>query len=199
MTDLCILAQKYGSDKCPAIGHTYTPEYHDILSSLRETTTAMLEIGIGNKPLMDGLVKNYVPGASLRMWRDYFPKATVSTCDILPDVLFQEDRINSYLCDQSNPESLLNMCNEIKNKSGIESFDLILDDGSHVTEHQTTSFRTLWRFLRPGGIYIIEDIFDRTVDHFIRLPHELKFNAEIIKVHRGTYYQDYFIAYRKLS
>jgi hypothetical protein len=38
------------------------------------------------------------------------------------------------------------------------TFDVILDDGSHVPGHQILSLTTLWPLLVPGGVYIIEDI-----------------------------------------
>lgn len=36
-------------------------------------------------------------------------------------------------------------------------FDIILDDGSHISEHIITSFTTLFSELKPGGLYVIED------------------------------------------
>jgi hypothetical protein len=35
---------------------------------------------------------------------------------------------------------------------------LIIDDGSHIPEHQLSTFNTLFDILLPGGTYIIEDI-----------------------------------------
>ena len=37
-------------------------------------------------------------------------------------------------------------------------YDFILDDGSHVPFHMVLSFMELWPSVRPGGIYIIEDL-----------------------------------------
>jgi hypothetical protein len=38
------------------------------------------------------------------------------------------------------------------------SFDLVVDDGSHMWEHQLNLFRYLYAFVRPGGYYILEDL-----------------------------------------
>merc|ERR1712029_878213 len=38
------------------------------------------------------------------------------------------------------------------------NFDIIIDDGSHVPNHQLVSFETLWPSIKPGGMYIVEDI-----------------------------------------
>jgi len=37
-------------------------------------------------------------------------------------------------------------------------FDIILDDGSHITSHQKQSFETLFPGLKSGGFYIVEDV-----------------------------------------
>jgi hypothetical protein len=37
-------------------------------------------------------------------------------------------------------------------------FDFILEDGSHNANHQMISFASLFKYVKPGGIYILEDI-----------------------------------------
>jgi hypothetical protein len=203
-TELCRLAQKYNVDKCPHVDskyptHTYTPQYHAILNSMRDSVKSILEIGIGNNPLMDSILNNYKPGASLRMWRDYFPHAKIYACDILKEVLFRDDRIACFQCDQNSVPSLINLCDQIQIEGGEKQFDIILDDGSHQKEHQNTSFVTLWNFVKPGGVYIIEDVHSTHLDFFSKLPEKMGFNnAEIVQVHRGDWDGDNFIAYRKV-
>ena len=86
MTRLCELAEKYGSDKTPSIFHGYTPFYDELLKD--RDVKRVLEIGIGNVACMNH-VKDYKPGASLRMWRDYFPKNFLRV-DNDPGVLFND-------------------------------------------------------------------------------------------------------------
>jgi hypothetical protein len=38
------------------------------------------------------------------------------------------------------------------------NFDVVIDDGSHVPEHQLISFESLWPAVKPGGLYIVEDL-----------------------------------------
>mgnify|MGYP003345952491 CR=1 FL=1 len=38
----------------------------------------------------------------------------------------------------------------------IGNCDMIIDDGSHILEHQIISFKTLWKYC--NDIYIIEDV-----------------------------------------
>jgi len=37
-------------------------------------------------------------------------------------------------------------------------FDIIIDDGGHTMNQQKTSFLNLLSLVRPGGIYVIEDL-----------------------------------------
>ena len=41
---------------------------------------------------------------------------------------------------------------------GCTQFDMILDDGQHFIDHQLKSFDILFKNVKPGGYYIIEDI-----------------------------------------
>ena len=65
-SELCVLGKKYNVDKSPFFGrHTYTPEYHNLLKDKKDDINKVLEIGIGNIPLMSHLTNNnYRPGAS---------------------------------------------------------------------------------------------------------------------------------------
>jgi hypothetical protein len=62
------------------------------------------------------------------------------------------DRIEIEYMDQSNLEDLC----RIAMKHG--PFDIVIEDGSHLWEHQTTTLRTLFPFVRPEGIYVVEDL-----------------------------------------
>ena len=62
--------------------------------------------------------------------------------------------IHTFYCDQSDAEKL--------EKEVIaerpEGWDIVIDDGSHVPAHNIISFEVLWKNVRPGGIYVVEDI-----------------------------------------
>ena len=102
--DLTFYIEKYGSDKRAS---RYTLIYHPLLNHLRDTTNAVLEIGVGTlQPEIPStftgnirLYPHYPPGGSLRAWRDYFPNANVYGVDIAEDCKFTEDRISTYICD----------------------------------------------------------------------------------------------------
>jgi len=152
MRPLIPLARKYCCDKL--FTHSYIPFYEELFDGME--VKRLLEIGIGYEELMTPFVPKYIHGASLKMWEEYFPEAEIFGCDIRKDTLFNEGRIRTYVCDQSNPRSLENLITWIG-----EDFDVIIDDGSHVTEHQIIAARTLIPHLNhEGGVYIIEDVKD---------------------------------------
>jgi hypothetical protein len=141
--NLTMLARIHGTDKAGA--HSYTPLYERHLRSLRRHPIKLLEIGIGGPSSTWG-------GASLRMWRDYFPRAEVHGLDIL-DKDIAEPRICVHKGDQSD-EAVLH---DLASRCG--PFDVIIDDGSHVGEHIRASFGALFSdHLNPGGFYVIEDM-----------------------------------------
>lgn len=132
-TDLCLLFEKYGSDKCDQIFHTYSRFYYSIFLPRQNSVKNFLEIGIGTKDLMIPIVgSKYKEGASLKAWRDFFPNAIVYGLDIDKSVLFEDDRIKCYYVDQSKESSLIETSQKIFEENSINSFDAIIDDGSHA-------------------------------------------------------------------
>jgi hypothetical protein len=159
MTELCKLAEKYYVDKCPKYNHYYTPEYHKLLNEKKYSS--MLEIGIGYPELMKKFTcNNYKSGASLFMWRDYFKDCIIHGADI-KNFTINEENIVIHQCDQSNCESLETMMNTI----GI--MDFIIDDGSHILEHQILTFQTLNKYC--NDMYIIEDIQPENIEKICSL------------------------------
>lgn len=161
-TRLCDLAKKYGCDKTVSIFHDYTPFYDQLLQG--RTVTRVLEIGIGSVASMSH-VKDYKPGASLRMWREYFPEAVIWGLDNDPGVMINEERIRSLPCDQGNQQSLTRVAYDLGGH-----FDLIIDDGSHQLKHQALTANTLIpKLLSPTGVYVIEDVIWRW-ELYVMLP-----------------------------
>jgi hypothetical protein len=154
MTLLCELAYKYCTDKGvgkATIGHSYTPFYYELLKDKRETIKKVLELGTGTPDTMR--IEGYKVGGGLRMWRDFFPNAQIYGADIRPDSVFKEDRIESFLCDLSKRDNLL----ELIDKTGTD-IDLLVDDASHLVDQQILAVLTLMPLLKKDVIYVIEDI-----------------------------------------
>lgn len=160
MTELCDLAFKYGSDKCPKIHHNYTPFYNTLLKSRRLTIKKVFEIGIGNFATMGKWNPNYIDGASLKMWKDYFPNAQIYGMDILPEAMIEESRIETFTGNQGSQVDL----DEILKNTG-KDIDLVIDDGSHLYYHQVFTCTHLMSVLNNNVLYIIEDVLsNKTIE-----------------------------------
>lgn len=139
--------------------HTYINEYEKLLNEYRENST-VLEIGI-------------CQGESLKMWVEYFINSKVYGIDIT-DVyikdLIEENKYNIIIGNACS-EDILKQLNNL-------TFDVIIDDGSHLINDQISSFNILKNIMKPNGIYIIEDVnnLDSTIDRY----KELHNNVEII-------------------
>ena len=152
MTVLCDLAYKYGTDKCPQLKHNFTEFYHEMFRDRREQVRKVVEIGIGCIP------PAFNKGASLYMWRDYFPNATIYGADINPHLLIEDDRIETILCDKRSQKDLENLL-----KFTGYDVDLFVDDGSHKPEDQVFTCLSVMPLLGKDAIYVIEDVGHREI------------------------------------
>ena len=127
-TDLCEIMTACGSDKAEPF-HNYTVLYDWLLSRFRKEPLFIFELGLGtNRPgAPSSMGPNFIPGASLRGWKQYFPKAEIVGADIDRDILFQEERIRTFWTDQRNPSAIRSLWNAV----GDLLFDIIIDDGLH--------------------------------------------------------------------
>jgi hypothetical protein len=126
-----------------------------------------------------------IPGASLRVWRDFFKKAIIYGGDIDEKTLFKEKRILTYYMNQLDPNSIKSMWKKINKVN----FDIIIDDGMHSYESSFIMFKNCFSKLRPGGIYFIEDLNYR---YLKKLKQSLsKYNPLIIELTSKKHnYQD---------
>ena len=142
--DLPRLAEVCGTDKMGV--HKYAIHYQRHLAHLKHANFNLLEIGVGGHDAPD------VGGASLRMWKAFFPKANIYAIDIFDKSRLEEPRIRIFRGSQADPDFLRRVIAE------IGRVDVVIDDGSHVNEHVLASFHTLFPLLSVGGVYAIEDL-----------------------------------------
>jgi len=183
ITPLCKIAFQYGTDKCPQLVHFYTQFYYELFKDRRETVKKVMELGIGHYRKMKFLDKifdprlnrNYERGASLKMWRDFFPNAQIYGIDNEPECMFEDERIKTFIGDEYSAKDWV----DIIEKTGTD-IDLFVDDGSHYRRHQLFTAQTLLPLFKKDIIYIIED-----VPHPEWLAEKLKnlsgFDCQIIK------------------
>lgn len=141
--DLTELAREFRTDKWGT--HRYTPHYQRHLEHLRRTRFTLLEIGIG------GYARERQGGASLRMWKHFFPRAQIVGLDIEDKSFVEKARIHTYQGSQVDEALLCRIVDEADNLL------VVVDDGSHRPEHIRESFRILFPLLPDGAVYAIED------------------------------------------
>jgi hypothetical protein len=137
------LAMELGTDK--AGSHHYTQHYERHLRHLKKERFTLFEIGIG----VDTAKRK--AGASLRMWRTYFPHAQVVGLDIEDRSDLDGKRLRTYQGSQADGDLMRRIV------ADAGSVEVIIDDGSHRSEHVRESFAVLFPLLAEGGIYVIED------------------------------------------
>jgi len=105
----------------------------------------MMEIGIQS-------------GGSMLMWQHAFGDNLdlLLGADINPNTKAWErfgDNVKVAIGSQADPAFL----SQVK-ENYSDGFDIILDDGSHVPNHMFITFVSMWPSIRPGGVYLIEDV-----------------------------------------
>jgi hypothetical protein len=120
--------------------HNFTEPYEYFFRHVRQTASKMLEIGIAE-------------GGSLDLWKEYFPRAVIYGIDIDDKSRLDSKRIRTFIADQSDRTQL----EAFGNKFG-GNYDIIIDDGGHSMNQQQMSFGFLFKYVKPGGFYVIEDV-----------------------------------------
>jgi hypothetical protein len=158
-TTLCEIMERHGSDKGSRniSHHNYTKLYYELFKNRISDVLRIFELGLGtnNTKLPSNMGENGVPGASLRGWAEFFPNSSIYGADIDREILFNTDRITTFYCDQTNPQSITDMWD---NDCLKEGFDIIVEDGLHEFDANVCFFENSIHKLKKGGIFIIEDI-----------------------------------------
>jgi len=122
----------------------YFPVYEKVFGARRHEALRILEIGVYR-------------GASLKLWREYFthPDTCIAAIDIQPGCAEMDDparNVHVRIGDQTDQAFLRAVVEE------FGPFDLIIDDGSHISSHMIGSFNSLFLDgLKDPGIYLVED------------------------------------------
>jgi hypothetical protein len=129
------------SDSDKHYWHRYTETYRAALANFAPVRQ-VVEFGV-------------LHGASIRWLAEWFPDAAIIGADILPQrPEWPEDaRIGYRQVDQADRAAIRAML------AGIAGdVDLIIDDGSHVPQHQAVCLAEGMARVRNGGLYVLEDI-----------------------------------------
>lgn len=156
--ELLRIGTEHQTDK---VTHGFLPYYENLLGHLKTEKINFLEIGV-------------FFGASIKMWKDYFTNGEIYGMDtfeglqgngnIFPNpTLFYDnwktgniDRVKLFKCDQSKEIELYNFVKYCEDNNIL--FDVILDDASHLMRDQQITLSILFKLLKKGGYFIVEDI-----------------------------------------
>ena len=93
-------------------------------------------------------------GGSLEMWRKYFgPESTIYGVDLEEACrVYEGDGVRIFVGDQGDRSFWKRF------KKEVPFVDVVIDDGGHAPDEMRVTFEELMPILRPGGVYICEDI-----------------------------------------
>ena len=134
-------AQPSKQDNKKIIAHGYAKIYEKYLKDNKDKISSVLELG------------SFYGNASAAFFF-YFKNAQIYSADINPDMyLYRSKRLKNFYTDTSSKSSI---------KKNILSknikFDLIIEDASHMLKDQIISLFTLFKTLKAGGLFIVEEI-----------------------------------------
>lgn len=121
--------------------HSYVDVYEKILAPYRNRCD-LLEIGIAQ-------------GMGLKLFGDYFSTdSTITGLDLSLtfDTKEFDSRFTFITGDATKPE--------IVEKLGGKMFDVVIEDASHQQADQVATFKLLKSHVKPGGLYVIEDVLN---------------------------------------
>jgi 23S rRNA U2552 (ribose-2'-O)-methylase RlmE/FtsJ len=127
----------------------YLEIYDRHFSMFRNRPIKMLEIGVFG-------------GGSMQMWKSYFGSdIKIYGIDINPECKnHEDDNIEIFIGSQADRNFLKDVMDKIGN------VDILIDDGSHMVDHQIVTFEELYKYVNPGGIYLCEDLHTSYWPHY---------------------------------
>lgn len=157
--------------------HTYLETYDRLFEPYRYECS-FLEIGLAL-------------GDSINLWDKYFVNSYIYGVDI--SIVFdtnisRHNWVTIFQADAAKKEFIENV--NVKNAK----YDIVIDDGSHMTQDQIDTFNLLKHQMNEGGLYILEDILalDQEREKYLAL-HD---NCEIIDMRDSGRFDNVLIIYK---
>ena len=119
----------------------YPDIYHRHFAAFRGKAVTVVEFGVSY-------------GGSAQMWREYFgPRARLYGIDINPKCKqWERPWFQVFIGDQADRQFLREIARE------IGPIDILMDDGGHKPPEQIATFEELYPLVKPGGVYLVEDL-----------------------------------------
>lgn len=138
MKSLHELGLEHGTDKASV--HRYLDFYERWLGKWRNEPVRVLEMGV-------------LGGNSLRMWDEYFPNPEARIYGLELEAAYWKPGLDSKMGVIVGSQSDHRIAD-----SFVEQFDVIVDDAGHFGRDQMIALELWLPKVKPGGIYIIEDL-----------------------------------------
>lgn len=144
------LGIKHGTDKAlhKYLGLSYLDIYENLFGHMRRASSdvTLLEIGVKD-------------GSSLRMWKEWLPGARIIGFDIDPACAsVAEDNIEIWIGNQGDYKTWDRVLGRDEFDDSNIYFDVVIDDGSHLTPQTIAAFESLYPQVESDGWYCIEDM-----------------------------------------
>ena len=145
-------------------GHKYQKFYESYFNEYKNKKIDILEIGA-------------FKGNATASFYFYFKNANIKSGDIFPDLFrYKSQRIENFFLDNSKESELTNKLINTNNK-----FDIIIEDAGHYLKDQIISLFMLFRTLKSGGIFVIEELDFPDVRRDMNILNEKPTLREILK------------------
>lgn len=120
--------------------HSYLRVYNSLLAPYRDSARVVCEIGV-------------LDGGSLLLWEQFFARAEVHGFDVNDPpagVLEDHPRIHFHKGDAYG--------GTFHDHVADGTVDVLIDDGPHSTASVLAACQIARRCLRPGGLFVVEDV-----------------------------------------
>lgn len=146
----------------------YFDIYHRHLAKFVGQKVDVLEIGIYS-------------GGSLEMWRSYFGEnCHIYGVDIEKACKsYENSHVSVFIGDQADRRFWNNF------RNNVDGIDILIDDGGHTPKQQQITLEEMLPQIRPGGIYICEDVHG-TFNRFAAFTTGLVNNLNTVNALSGT-------------
>lgn len=128
-------------DKEKIVSHNYSEFYDRYFKHFKKDQINLLELGSHE-------------GKGLASFFFYFPNSDLIGANINPfQMQFSSKRLTELFVDVSSSRSIHSLSDYLK-----KDLDIIIDDASHNLKDILTAFGILFKKLKSGGCYVIEDM-----------------------------------------
>ena len=128
-------------DKEKIVSHNYSAFYDKYFKNIKKDKISLLELGSHE-------------GKGLASFFFYFPNSNLIGANINPfQMRFNSKRISELFVDVSSSRSIYSLSDYLKKNP-----DIIIDDASHNIKDILSAFSILFKKLKSGGCYVIEDM-----------------------------------------